>query len=822
MKAAGDIWTRMKRFPGLRYMSGRLKDVDFETSGVVRFLLLAALVAVITALTPSQNQIPLHYEVGTVWTHEDVIAPFSFPIYKEKAEYDREVQQAKESVKPVFDRITIGERSIDSTASEVSQVRKAIDLQVTLERERNKTFYSRDSLALQSLLQSLPFKLSSADRNYLVEKSRKNRYFLSTLGQLQPSIVASITRDYHTGILDRPRSKIKSDMIVVRKNNSETALSTNSVMTIQDVSKELAKTVEKSLKDDSTAARLISEAIVSGLLPNLLYNRSQTQREIDAAVELVPRTVGLVKENERIIGRHDRITSEIKLKLDSLERALRQRTGTTDLIFQFLGRLLMVIVIVGLLTIYLFVFRKKVFYSNRMLALIGVLLIFESVLMFLAFTIQTNLPLQYLVLIPVASMILTVVFDSRLAFQGTIAMALLVGATRGNDFGAAFAALSGGAIALYTVRDIKNRTQIFRSLVFIFLGYGIATLATSFQRAEDVSTILTEFSLIGVNAILSPIITFGLLIFFERVFNITTDLTLLELSDFNQPLLRRLSQMAPGTFHHSIIVGTLAEKAAEAVGGNPILARVGAYYHDIGKMLKPEYFIENSMDTTKSKHDWLPPDISVQVVVSHVKDGIELARRHHLPQRVADFIPMHHGTTLVAYFYGKAMRRPFAKGDVSEEDYKYDGPRPNSKETAIVMLADSVEAATRSLQDKSLENVEAMVDAIVKSRYEEGQLDETNLTFADITRIKESFLSVLSGIYHQRIEYPGQKDKLAEELAGGSKSAQAEQVSSATETDEIGTPGPSSTGETGAATGPPPKKTRKRPSDPTGRRARSK
>ncbi len=280
--------------------------------------------------------------------------------------------------------------------------------------------------------------------------------------------------------------------------------------------------------------------------------------------------------------------------------------------------------------------------------------------------------------------------------------------------------------------------------------------------------------------------------------------------------------MAPGTFHHSIIVGTLAEKAAEAVGGNPILARVGAYYHDIGKMLKPEYFIENSMDTTKSKHDWLPPDISVQVVVSHVKDGIELARRHHLPQRVADFIPMHHGTTLVAYFYGKAMRRPFAKGDVSEEDYKYDGPRPNSKETAIVMLADSVEAATRSLQDKSLENVEAMVDAIVKSRYEEGQLDETNLTFADITRIKESFLSVLSGIYHQRIEYPGQKDKLAEELAGGSKSAQAEQVSSATETDEIGTPGPSSTGETGAATGPPPKKTRKRPSDPTGRRARSK
>ncbi|OYV86484.1 MAG: hypothetical protein B7Z63_03930 [Ignavibacteriae bacterium 37-53-5] len=424
---------------------------------------------------------------------------------------------------------------------------------------------------------------------------------------------------------------------------------------------------------------------------------------------------------------------------------------------QFGGKFLMMLVIIGLLSIYLFLFRKKIFYNNKMLLLIAVIFIFEGLLMYFAFTAQTTLPVQYLVLVPVASMILTIVFDSRVAFQSTVAIALMVGAMKGNDFGAAFTALSAGALAVYTVRDIKNRTQIFRSLVFIFLGYAVATLAVSFQRGEDAPTILADFSLIAVNSVLSPIITFGLLIFFEKVFSIATDLTLLELSDFNQPLLRELSQKAPGTFHNSIIVGTLAEKAAEAVGANSILARVGAYYHDIGKTLKPEYFIENTMESNKSKHEWLPPDISVQMVMSHVTEGIELGRKYHLPQRILDFIPMHHGTTLVAYFYGKALKRPFATGDVSEGDYRYEGPRPRSKETAIVMLADSVEAATRSLPEKSMGNIVSMIDAIVKSRYEEGQLDETNLTFGDLTRIKENFLAVLSGIYHKRIEYPVQK-----------------------------------------------------------------
>ncbi len=740
----------------LKNLRRRLKETDFEKSIVAKVALFFGLILVVTLLAPSQNQLTIHYEVGTIWTHEDVIAPFSFPIYKDEGEYEREVRQAIANVKPVYDRIEMPRSRLDSLASFIGQVREALELQIRIDRVRNRKTFERDSISLQALLQNLPYRFTNSEWHELLVSVYKSPSMLRRLGSLVPLMTSIIVSDYQTGILDRARDQVGSSVIVVRHRNAETPVPLDQVLTLQDVSNELEQASATVLAGDTTTAGILSSALAAQILPSLTYNRAQTQREINAAVDLVPRTVGFVKENERIIGKHDRITKEIKLKLDSLERALRERTGKTDLILQFLGKFLMVFVIIGLLSIYLFLFRRKLFYNNKMLSLIAVLFVFEALLMFFAFTAQTKLPLQYLILVPVASMIMAIVFDSRVAFQATVAIALLVGAMKGNDFSAAFASLSAGALAVYTVRDIKNRTQIFRSLVFIFIGYGIAAFAISLQKGEDAAAILTEFSFIGVNAVLSPIITFGFLIFFERVFGIATDLTLLELSDFNQPLLRELSHKAPGTFHHSIIVGTLAEKAAEAVNANPILARVGAYYHDIGKTMKPEYFIENTMDTNKSKHDWLPPDISVQMVVSHVTDGIELARKHHLPQRIADFIPMHHGTTLVAYFYGKALRRPFATGDVSEDDYRYDGPKPRSKETAIVMLADSVEAATRSLQDKSLENVNAMIDAIVKSRYEEGQLDETNLTFNDLTKIKESFLAVLSGIYHKRIEYPGQ------------------------------------------------------------------
>jgi putative nucleotidyltransferase with HDIG domain len=226
------------------------------------------------------------------------------------------------------------------------------------------------------------------------------------------------------------------------------------------------------------------------------------------------------------------------------------------------------------------------------------------------------------------------------------------------------------------------------------------------------------------------------------------------LSDFNQPLLKELSSRLPGTFHHSVIIGSLAEAGAEAIGANSLLARVGAYYHDIGKILKPEYFIENQT-SSKNKHDKLSPNMSTLIIISHVKEGVELAKKHKLPQNVIDFIQMHHGTTLVSYFYDKALRKRRAYREmVREIDFRYPGPKPSTKETGIVMLADSIEASIRAISEPTLSQIEGLIDSIVRNRLLEGELDECNLNMLEIASIKKSFLNIFVGVHHKRIKYP--------------------------------------------------------------------
>ncbi|MEX0748285.1 MAG: HDIG domain-containing metalloprotein, partial [Rhodothermales bacterium] len=270
------------------------------------------------------------------------------------------------------------------------------------------------------------------------------------------------------------------------------------------------------------------------------------------------------------------------------------------------------------------------------------------------------------------------------------------------------------------------------------------------------------------------ILAYPLLWVFERVFDVTTDLTLLELSDTNRPLLKELSLRAPGTFNHSLQVANLAEGAADAVGANALLTRVGALYHDIGKMLKPEYFVENQRPGT-NPHTQLKPRMSALIIASHVKEGLEMGRQYKLPQRVLDFIPMHHGTTRIEFFYRKALdQRKDGDPEILESEFRYPGPRPHSKETGILILADSVEAASRSLSDPTHKRLESLIEMIFTARIEDGQLDRTDLTFRDLDQIKETFLSMLLGIYHVRVKYPGQieaenaareADRLAEKRA---------------------------------------------------------
>ena len=361
--------------------------------------------------------------------------------------------------------------------------------------------------------------------------------------------------------------------------------------------------------------------------------------------------------------------------------------------------------------------------------------------------------------VPVAivSVLLTVMFDSRVALFGTLTLALIGGLLLRYDFEFTFATLFAATLGIYSVRDIRNRSQFYLSAGFVFIGYAVVLLGTYLLQNPTFDRFVGDLISAGINSFLL-IMALPLLWVFERVFDITTDIRLLELSDTNRPVLKELSLKAPGTLNHTLQVANLAEAAADRVGANALLTRVGALYHDIGKMAKPEYFVENQRSGV-NPHDNLKPRMSALIIASHVKEGLELGRQHNLPKRVLDFIPMHHGTSLIEYFFRRAVDASADSdaGAVSESEFRYPGPKPNSRETGILMLADSCEAASRSLDSPTHKRLETLIDNIFSSRIEDGQLDDSDLTFRELDQIKETFLSMLTGMYHVRVKYPDQE-----------------------------------------------------------------
>jgi cyclic-di-AMP phosphodiesterase PgpH len=757
-------------------LTRKAKAFNPNSSMTVKIFIILAVVVLITMMFPTGESIEFDYRIGAIWGGEDIIAPFSFPIYKDDRQYEREKEEAELAVIPVFNRDdTEGEHALDSVRVLFDQLRLAAEIDIEYRRKRAalkagetalRTQVEQDSVVLFDFKSQLPVQFNAEEWESIVDLYAgrvPENDGIKSLEDLQRQIDRLLREFYRTGILNKSKRELTQDEIAVRRNADEILTPVDRFLDVSEANLNFEQSLTSLMPTTGpkrNAALKIGGLFVRG---NITYNGRETQNLIHIARDEVPRTIGFVLENERIISRHERITEDTRLRLDSFRRAKAERGGKINIILQYIGKGLHVSIVLLIYGVYFFLFRKNVFHDNAKLALIGIVILMMTFFAYLTLTVNVDAPVEYLIFIPAAAMLLTIMFDSRLAFYGTVVSSLLVGGIRGNDYTIMLVSLIGGALAAYTVRDIKHRTQIFRSMVFIFLGYTLTILALSLERFETPMVMVQEFTFAAVNAVFSPVLTFGLLIFFERAWKITTDLTLLELSDFNHPLLRDLSQKAPGTFHHSLVMGSLAETAAESIGANTILARVGAYYHDIGKMLKPEYFIENQMGF-KNRHDKLTPRMSSLILISHVKDGIELARKYKLPTEILEFIPMHHGTTLIAYFYKKALEKKTDKDEVNEQDYRYPGPKPQTKETGIVMLADAVEAATRSIEDPSIAKLKATIDGIIKSRFEEGELDECELTFKDLTKIREAFFKVLVGIHHPRIKYPGQDEKEEELL----------------------------------------------------------
>jgi hypothetical protein len=492
-------------------------------------------------------------------------------------------------------------------------------------------------------------------------------------------------------------------------------------------------------------------------------------RRQQEAVDKVPVSKGIVLKNERIVDANTRVTVDVKEKLNSLAMAKSRQLASSGGIQLWLPRVGMFMITIALLTFFLawlYVFRNLWFRQTRILLLINLLFL---TIMATANFFYVRLDLsEYLIPVTVAAMAFTILFDARTSIIATIALALMLGFMVGNKVDFVLVNAIVGSASIYAVRQLRRRRQIFVAIIYIVTSYILAITAIELLKYTTIAKLGNDLFYAGINGILSPIMVYGLIGLLEVIFGITTNLTLLELSDFNHPLLRRLSREANGTFSHSIVVGNLVEAAANAIGANALLCRVGAYYHDIGKLARPEYFIENQF-RSENPHDSIAPNLSAKVVASHVKEGLRLAREYGLPETVADFIPMHHGTARIEYFYKRALDEAGPDDQVKEENFRYSGPTPNTKETGLLMLCEAIEAATRSIKKPTLPHLQQMIETIIKLRIDDDQLTNCPLTMRDLNTIKgdpkrgTGIISVLQGIYHVRISYPSTEQKMAEE-----------------------------------------------------------
>lgn len=713
-----------------------------KQTGIKRKIIIGLItVILIVMMFPKGESIESEVTEGAIWTNDDLIAPFSFPIIKEKQTFQNEVNEAERSVYPVFNSITI--KSSDSLNAFAAYIISVIDENL---KKQSEPYLNPTFLSSKAFTQFVTLRKQQKESYTSKDKT------LPSIFNIAGNIVDMMSK---RGIVNIASNSKLRDSIAVRVGNIDR---------IEPISKfyffDFAKNEVRNKIRELNYTEEVNEAIIEFtfhfIYPTLVYNEDATNLEIEQAKNNVSKYAGIVNENERIIAKHDRITKQIKLIIESYKEAKGETIGSEGIILQLLGKFLHISFFITILAIYLYLFRKKIFYDNTKIVLISIIVVFVSFVTYLINHIAVKAPIHFLIFVPAASMIFTIVFDSRVGFYLTVILSLIVGALRGNDY--TFMAMNfiAGGLSVYTVRDIKNRTQIFRSFLFILIGYTASILAFGLERFAPAESMLIEFAFAASNALISPVLTYGLLIFFERLFNITTDLTLLELSNFDRPLLRELARKAPGTFNHSMTMGTIAEAAAEKIGANALLARVGAYYHDIGKIIEPQGFVENQMNS-QNLHENLPPEESAKLIVKHVNEGIDLGRQYKLPQELIDFIPMHHGTTVSTYFYEKA-KNLYGDDKVNLDDYKYPGPKPNSKETAIVMLADGCESAVRSISDPDALKVENMINNIFNSRLKESQLDDAPITFSDISKMKEAFLSILISQHHRRIKYPKQED----------------------------------------------------------------
>ena len=484
---------------------------------------------------------------------------------------------------------------------------------------------------------------------------------------------------------------------------------------------------------------LLAKALMKA---NSVIDREMTDsRKLDAYNSAME-SRQMIREGTRILSFGDIVTQD---KLDVLAKLNLLETGKFD--FSFAGGILAVILMLSfLLILYIHHFCFKLMHGTKENILLCVIILLTLLSAWLLNPVQ---PL----LIPVfiAPMLISILLDLRLAVLVNLLLSMAVSFVTKGDLAFFFTAVIGGTVAAFVVYGANQRSRLSASGLAVALINAVVVASFGLINKDSPTSIANSAFVVCVNGMLSTIFTIGALPFFESTFNVITPLKLLELVNPNQPLMKRLLMEAPGTYHHSLMVGNLAEAATEAINGNALLARVGAYYHDVGKLKRPNFFKENQL--SDNPHDRMTPNLSTLVITSHTNDGAEIAEKYKVPLAVRNIISQHHGTTLAAYFYFKAKKTD-KTDSVKQEDFRYPGPRPSTKEAAVVMLADSVEAAIRSMIEKTEGKMEGLVRKIIKDKLDDGQLDLCDLTLRDLDMIAKAFMRVFGGYFHEREEYP--------------------------------------------------------------------
>ncbi|KSA12179.1 HD family phosphohydrolase [Maribacter dokdonensis] len=671
-----------------------------QQSLIFKYILYVVAVAFIVFFLPKGGKFKYEFQKGKPWQFENLYAPFDFSIQKTDAEIAKEKQIIENNQLP---------------------------------------YYSYDEGIVEKVRESFDDKFESQWGNTELTRNQKSR--LKYFAQV---ILDSV---YAKGILQNNGKQVQRNFIYLVKGNEASKVRVSDFLKVSEIN----NLVSAILDDNNFSAfeKEIQALFFDIIEPNVSFDNNLTQKARAEALSKLSYTRGTVDQGRLIIAKGEVVEPENLKILESLKSEYESELWTANnYYFILIGYTVLVALVLIMLFLFLKKYRRTVYENN-----VKVTFIFFNILLMVFVTtmvIKYNDQLVFVVPLCILPLILKTFFDARLGLFVHVLTILILGFVVPNSFEYIFLQIITGIVTILTVSELYKRANLFVSVGQITLIYIIGYLAFHTIHEGDLSDI--EWYTLGLFLLNGMITLFvqPLIYIYEKVFGLVSDVSLLELSDTNSKLLKELSNKAPGTFHHSLQVANLAEAAANEIGANAMLVRVGALYHDIGKMNDPTYFTENQV-TNVNPHDELSPKDSARIIVDHVIKGIEIARKNNIPDRVIDFIRSHHGTTLVYYFYKKQKE---IDENVNEEDFRYPGPLPFSRETAILMMADSVEAASKSLKNPTFLIIDEFVDKIISGQMKANQFLNADITFKEIETIKKIFKQKLINIYHLRVEYP--------------------------------------------------------------------